>query len=136
MRLAHVPQLPMPHLYFRWGQGNCLMPARTTRLLFSFTSAANSSPPLWIVMVGMARFVRQYIMMNPEDFRAALEQAVAGRSSNKAPFSVAWAAGKLSRAHLARWTENQYHYVGPFAEYLGNVYTRMPAAWRDAKDFL
>ena len=75
-------------------------------------------------------------LMSQEDFRAALEQAVAGRSSNKAPFSVAWAAGKLSRAHLARWAENQYHYVGPFAEYLGNVYTRMPPAWRDAKDFL
>ena len=74
--------------------------------------------------------------MDRDVFRSALENAVRGRSSNKAPFSVAWVAGKLSRTHLARWAENQYHYVGPFAEYLGNVYTRMPARQRDAKDFL
>src|SRR5260221_14630244 len=75
-------------------------------------------------------------LMNHVEFRSALENAIKGKSANKAPFSMAWTAGKLSRAHLARWAENQYHYVGPFAEYLGNVYTRMPARQRDAKDFL
>ena len=48
------------------------------------------------------------------------------KSANKAPFSIAWASGKLSRAHLARWAENHYHYVGPFADYLGYIYARMP----------
>ncbi len=50
-------------------------------------------------------------LMNREDFRAALEEAIKGKSANKAPFSVAWASGKLTRAHLARWAENHYHYV-------------------------
>ncbi|MGO4333180.1 iron-containing redox enzyme family protein, partial [Cupriavidus sp. 2TAF22] len=44
-------------------------------------------------------------LMNREDFRAALENAIKGKSANKAPFSVAWASGKLSRDHLARWAE-------------------------------
>ena len=58
-------------------------------------------------------------LMNRDQFRSALENAIKGKSANKAPFSVAWASGKLSRAHLARWAENHYHYVGPFADYLG-----------------
>ncbi|MDR3380040.1 MAG: iron-containing redox enzyme family protein, partial [Cupriavidus basilensis] len=36
-------------------------------------------------------------LMNRDDFRAALENAIKGKSANKAPFSVAWASGKLSR---------------------------------------
>ncbi|HVY14423.1 MAG TPA: iron-containing redox enzyme family protein [Rhodopila sp.] len=75
-------------------------------------------------------------LMNPADFRTALENAIKGKSANKSPFSIAWAEGKLSRTHLSRWAENHYHYVGPFADYLGYVYGRMPAAYVDAKDFL
>jgi pyrroloquinoline-quinone synthase len=75
-------------------------------------------------------------LMSKDEFRSALENAIKGRSANKAPFSVAWASGKLSRAHLARWAENHYHYVGPFAEYLAYIYANMPARYQDAKDFL
>ena len=75
-------------------------------------------------------------LMNRDDFRTALEKAIQGKSANKAPFSVAWASGKLSRAHLARWAENHYHYVGPFADYLGYIYGRTPAHYQEAKDFL
>src|SRR5438067_8492075 len=75
-------------------------------------------------------------LMNQDEFRTALENAIKGRAATKAPFSVAWASGKLSRAHLARWAENHYHYVGPFAEYLASIYARMPARCIDAKDFL
>src|SRR6476646_11399222 len=75
-------------------------------------------------------------LMNHVEFRAALENAIKGKSANKAPFSIAWASGKLSRAHLARWAENHYHYVGPFADYLAYIYARMPDRYTDAKDFL
>ena len=75
-------------------------------------------------------------LMNPDQFRSALENAIQGRSANKAPFSIAWASGKLSRAHLSRWAENHYHYVGPFADYLASIYARMPDRYTDAKDFL
>jgi pyrroloquinoline-quinone synthase len=75
-------------------------------------------------------------LMNHVDFRTALENAIKGKSANKAPFSIAWASGKLSRAHLARWAENHYHYVGPFADYLAYIYARMPERYTDAKDFL
>ena len=75
-------------------------------------------------------------LMNRDEFRTALEQAIAGKSANKSPFSIAWATGKLSRAHLSRWAENHFHYVGPFADYLGYVYGRMPSKFQEAKDFL
>lgn len=75
-------------------------------------------------------------LMNPVEFRSALENAIKGKSANQSPFSIAWATGKLSRAHLARWAENHYHYVGPFADYLGLVYGRMPDKYKEAKDFL
>ena len=75
-------------------------------------------------------------LMNHDDFRAALENAIKGRSANKSPFSIAWATGKLTRTHLSRWAENHYHYVGPFADYLGLVYARMPVRYQEAKDFL
>src|ERR1700676_2535861 len=75
-------------------------------------------------------------LMNHVEFRTALENAIKGKSANKAPFSIAWASGKLSRAHLARWAENHYHYVGPFADYLGYIYARMPEQYQEAKDFL
>ena len=75
-------------------------------------------------------------LMKQDQFRSALENAIKGKSANKAPFSIAWASGKLSRAHLARWAENHYHYVGFFADYLGYIYARMPGRFQDAKDFL
>src|SRR6476660_3602520 len=75
-------------------------------------------------------------LMNADDFRTALENAIKGRAATKAPFSVAWASGKLSREHLARWAENHFHYVGPFADYLACIYARMPGRYIEAKDFL
>lgn len=75
-------------------------------------------------------------LMNHVEFRAALENAIKGKSANLSPFSIAWASGKLTRAHLARWAENHFHYVGPFADYLGYVYARMPDKYQEAKDFL
>jgi pyrroloquinoline-quinone synthase len=75
-------------------------------------------------------------LMNHVEFRAALEAAIQGKTATKSPFSVAWASGKLSRAHLARWAENHFHYVGPFADYLAYVYARMPDSFTEAKDFL
>ncbi|MGE5095270.1 MAG: TenA family transcriptional regulator [Betaproteobacteria bacterium] len=75
-------------------------------------------------------------LMDRDEFRTALETAIAGKSANKSPFSIAWASGKLSRAHLARWCENHYHYVGPFADYLAYIYGRTPDTMTEAKDFL
>ena len=75
-------------------------------------------------------------LMNQDEFRTALETAIKGKSANKAPFSVAWASGKLSRKHMCRWAENHFHYVGPFADYLAAIYSRMPAHYVEAKDFL
>ncbi|NIC05060.1 TenA family transcriptional regulator [Billgrantia bachuensis] len=75
-------------------------------------------------------------LMNRDEFRTALEEAIKGKSANKAPFSVAWASGKLSRDHLARWAENHYHYVGPFADYLAYIYANTPENYTEAKDFL
>src|SRR3974390_976475 len=75
-------------------------------------------------------------LMDKVQFRTALENAIKGKSANKAPFSIAWASGKLSRGHLARWAENHFHYVGPFADYLACIYARMPDRYVDAKDFL
>jgi pyrroloquinoline-quinone synthase len=76
--------------------------------------------------------------MNHVEFRSALENAIKGKSANKAPFSIAWASGRLSRDHLARWAENHYHYVGPFADYLAYVYARTidNGKFTEAKDFL
>ena len=75
-------------------------------------------------------------LLNQEDFRTALEERVRGRSANQSPFSMAWAQGKLSRQHLASWAENHYHYVGPFADYLGYIYSRAPEEYVEMKDFL
>ena len=75
-------------------------------------------------------------LMSHVDFRAALETAIQGRSANKSPFSIAWASGRLTRAHFARWAENHYHYVGPFAGYLGYIYARLPDRYTDARDFM
>ena len=52
-RQAHLPHFPMPHPYFRCGQGNFLMPARTTRLPFSGTSPSCTAPALWKVTFGI-----------------------------------------------------------------------------------
>ena len=51
--------------------------------------------------------------MDQDVFRKALEDAIKGKSANQAPFSKAWATGKLQKKHFARWAENHYHYVGP-----------------------
>jgi pyrroloquinoline-quinone synthase len=75
-------------------------------------------------------------LMSKDDFRVALEQAIQGRQAKDAPFSRAWANGDLERHHFARWAENHYHYVGPFADYLGYMYANTPDEFTDAKDFL
>ena len=75
-------------------------------------------------------------LMDRDQFRTALENAIKGKTATKSPFSLAWASGQLSRAHLARWAENHYHYVGPFADYLAYIYARTPDSMTEAKDFL
>ena len=65
-------------------------------------------------------------LLDRDDFRAALEQAIKGREAKNASFSTAWANGELERHHFARWAENHYHYVGPFADYLGYIYANTP----------
>ena len=75
-------------------------------------------------------------LLNKDQLRTALENAIKGKAATRAPFSVAWANGTLTRAHLARWAENHYHYVGPFADYLAYIYARTPDKYTEAKDFL
>ena len=75
-------------------------------------------------------------LLSRDEFRTALENAIKGKSANQSPFSLAWAGGTLSREHLARWAENHYHYVGPFADYLGYLYARTPDHMTEAKDVL
>ena len=59
-----------------------------------------------------------------------------GREAKDASFSVAWSSGTLKREHFARWAENHYHYVGPFADYLAHIYANAPDSATEAKDFL
>jgi pyrroloquinoline-quinone synthase len=75
-------------------------------------------------------------LMSNEEFRTALDEAMQGRQAKDASFSVAWAEGRLQREHFARWAENHYHYVGPFADYLAYIYANTPDTNTDAKDFL
>ncbi|PTX64667.1 pyrroloquinoline-quinone synthase [Melghirimyces profundicolus] len=75
-------------------------------------------------------------LLTREEFRNQLEEAVKGNHSQASPFSVAWSEGKLKREHFAKWAENHYHYVGPFADYLGYIYSSIPDQFTDAKDFL
>ena len=75
-------------------------------------------------------------LLSPEDFRVALQEAIKGREAKNASFSKAWADGTLERHHFARWAENHYHYVGPFADYLGYIYGNTPDHQTEAKDFL
>jgi pyrroloquinoline-quinone synthase len=75
-------------------------------------------------------------LLSKPEFRDALEAAIKGREAKNASFSLAWAQGELSREHFARWAENHYHYVGPFADYLGYIYANTPDHATDAKDFL
>src|SRR5215468_3871507 len=75
-------------------------------------------------------------LLSRDDFRAALQDAIKGREAKNASFSQAWADGKLQRHHFARWAENHYHYVGPFADYLGYIYANTPDHCTEAKDFL
>ena len=75
-------------------------------------------------------------LLSREEFRTALENAIKGGGFAKdANFSVAWAEGQLERKHFARWAENHYHYVGPFADYLAHIYANTPDHLTDAKDF-
>ncbi|MGG1575819.1 TenA family transcriptional regulator [Fictibacillus sp. NRS-1165] len=74
-------------------------------------------------------------LLTKDEFRKQLEEAIKGNHSQKAPFTEAWATGKLSRDHFARWAENHYHYVGPFADYLAYIYAHTPEKYTEAKDF-
>jgi pyrroloquinoline-quinone synthase len=71
-----------------------------------------------------------------DEFRQALEDAIKGHQAKDASFSLAWSNGLLERKHFARWAENHYHYVGPFADYLAYIYANAPDHATDAKDFL
>lgn len=75
-------------------------------------------------------------LLSRDDFRRALEDSIKGRQAKDAPFSRAWVEGRLTREHFARWAENHYHYVGPFADYLAYVYAATPDHLTGAKDFL
>ncbi|UOF90364.1 iron-containing redox enzyme family protein [Fodinisporobacter ferrooxydans] len=75
-------------------------------------------------------------LLSRDEFRNQLEEAIKGKHSAVAPFSLAWANGQLKREHFARWAENHYHYVGPFADYLAYIYANIPDANTDAKDFI
>lgn len=75
-------------------------------------------------------------LLSKDEFRVALEEAIKGREAKDASFSKAWADGELERHHFARWAENHYHYVGPFADYLGYIYANTPDQYTEAKDFL
>lgn len=77
-------------------------------------------------------------LLSKDEFRKALEDAIKGNHSQKAPFTIAWAEGKLERKHFARWAENHYHYVGPFANYLAYIYHNTPDTpeYESAKDFI
>jgi pyrroloquinoline-quinone synthase len=75
-------------------------------------------------------------LLGRDEFRAELEAAIKGREAKDASFSRAWSAGLLSRDHFARWAENHYHYVGPFADYLAYMYANAPDSATEAKDFL
>ena len=75
-------------------------------------------------------------LLDKTQFRAALKEAMQGREAKDASFSVAWSSGKLQREHFARWAENHFHYVGPFADYLGYIYANAPDHATEAKDFL
>lgn len=76
-------------------------------------------------------------LLSKDEFRKQLEEAIKGNHSQKAPFTVAWAEGKLGRKHFSRWAENHYHYVGPFADYLAYIYHNTPSdpKFASAKDF-
>lgn len=76
-------------------------------------------------------------LLSKDEFRKQLEEAIKGNHSQKAPFTLAWAEGKLERKHFARWAENHYHYVGPFADYLAYIYHNTPTdqKFEAAKDF-
>lgn len=75
-------------------------------------------------------------LLSKHDFRVALQEAIAGKASAKAAFSQAWMDGTLQRHHFARWAENHYHYVGPFADYLGYIYNNARDEQDGVKDLL
>lgn len=76
------------------------------------------------------------MLLDKSRFRVAIKEAMQGREAKDASFSVAWSSGKLTREHFARWAENHYHYVGPFADYLAHIYANAPDHATEAKDFL
>jgi len=75
-------------------------------------------------------------LLSHAEFRDALENAMKGTMAKDASFSRAWATGKLQRHHFVAWATNHYHYVGPFADYLGYIYGNTPDHQTEAKDFL
>ena len=75
-------------------------------------------------------------LLSKPEFRDALENAIKGSEAKRRRSALPGPAASSSRDHLARWAENHYHYVGPFADYLGYIYARTPDHATDAKDFL
>ena len=82
----------------------------------------------------MAETLAKPSLMNKEEFRNALEQAIEGNAVAKAPFTVMWANGELKKEHFARWVEAALRICGPFAEYLAYIYANCPH--ENARDFL
>lgn len=67
-------------------------------------------------------------------FRLELEDAVAGKHSQRSAFSIAWMEGRLKRDHMAFWASQHLHYVGHFSEWLGAMIANCQQ--KDASDFL
>src|SRR5687768_9712619 len=97
-----------------------------------FTGPASTSGKRRPMTETLARDVR---LLSKDEFRTALQEAIKGREAKNASFSKAWAEGRLTREHFARWAENHYHYVGPFADYLSYIYANTPDSNTFAKDF-
>jgi pyrroloquinoline-quinone synthase len=73
-------------------------------------------------------------MASVSSFRSDLEQTVKGRHSRAHPFTERWVRGELSRAHLAQWAIQQWHFIGNFSQYMAGIYARCPE--REVRDYL
>ena len=73
-------------------------------------------------------------MAAASSFRSDLEQTVKGRHSRAHPFTERWVHGELSRAQLAQWAIQQWHFIGDFSQYMAGIYARCPE--REVRDYL
>ncbi len=73
-------------------------------------------------------------MASVSKFRTELEQTVRNRHSRAHPFTERWVRGELTRAQLAQWAIQQWHFIGNFSQYMAGVYARCPE--REVRDYL